>query len=225
VIRLAVEAVYFMGTTRLIVQTKEYLGRKFNCLVSGIAAFSLSFSLWSKSMTTIRIVHFGEFPHQWDISPGKNELLRFASPWNDFGEWKDYPAGGVSTWGTSGNVLVDVGQEGWLKHTLQPNFLNISSHWIRNVGVKPYKIRLEMSLCDFELDWDTPEANWDQATHSTTLYIPPSRTFNMDWNFHIPPEKMQQAVVCKGQLEVFDAETGDSLTVLPITILNSRATQ
>jgi hypothetical protein len=198
----------------------------------GIAGFlfAVFFGLWSKSMTTIsESVHFSvNFPTSKDIPVGeKMNCCDLGSPWERaFGaEWKDYPAGGVSTWGTSGNVLIDVGQEGWLKHTLQPNFLNISSHWIRNVGVKPYKIRLEMSLCDFELDWDTPEANWDQATHSTTRYIPPSRTFNMDWNFHIPPEKMQQAVVCKGQLEVFDAETGDSLTVLPITILNSRATQ
>jgi hypothetical protein len=91
------------------------------------------------------------------------------------------------------------------------------------VGVRPYKIRMEMDLCDWDLEWETFEAAWDHTTQSTTRYIQPGKTFNMDWYFHIPEEDFQQPVVCQGQLEIFDAETDQSLTVLPVTILNSRA--
>lgn len=183
--------------------------------------------LWSKSLFTIsESVHISvNFPTSKDTAAGeKLDCCDLGSPWERaFGaKWNDYPAGGMLTWGTEGQVLIDVGQEGWLKRTLQPRFFNLSSHWIRNVGVKPYKIRLEMTLCDFELEWETPEAEWDQATQSSTRYIDPGKTFNMDWYFNIPPEAMQQAIVCQGQLEVFDAETGDSLSILPIAILNSR---
>jgi hypothetical protein len=84
---------------------------------------------------------------------------------------------------------------------------------------------MDMDLCDWDLEWETFEKNWDQATLSTTRYIDPGKGFNMDWYFHIPEEDFSQHVVCRGQLELFDADTDESLTVLPITILNSRAQQ
>ena len=133
------------------------------------------------------------------------------------------PAGGVLVWGTEGQVLIDVGQEGWLKR-LQPRFFNLSSHWIRNVGVKPYKIRLDMDLCDFELEWETPEANWDQATQSSTRTSSPGK---LQHGLVLPHSDRSHARErgLPGQLEVLDAETGESLSVLPITILNSRGQQ
>lgn len=198
----------------------------------GLAGFLFAgfIGMWSKSLFTIsESVHISvNFPTSKEVSAGeKMNCCDLGSPWERmFGaKWNDYPAGGVLTWGTEGQVLIDIGQEGWLKRITQPQFFNLSSHWIRNVGVKPYKIHLEMDLCDFELEWETPEAAWDQATQSTTRYIEPGKTFNMDWYFDIPPEAIRQAVVCKGQLEVLDAETGDSLTILPIFILNSQARQ
>ena len=196
-------------------------------LLIGGFLFAAFIGLWSKSLFTIsESVHFSvNFPAGEHIAAGeKMDCCDLGSPWERaFGsEWNDYPAGGVLVWGTEGQVLIDVGQEGWLKRTLQPRFFNLSSHWVRNVGVKPYKIRMAMDLCDFELEWETPEANWDQASLTTTRYIQPGKTFNMDWYFHIPPEAMGQKVVCEGELEIFDAETDDSLSVLPITILNTR---
>ncbi len=79
-----------------------------------------------------------------------------------------------------------------------------------------------MDLCGFDLEWVTPETGWDQAAHATTRTIQPGKTFNMDWYFHIPPEAMSKNVICRGQLEVLDAETGSSLSILPIVILNTR---
>ena len=83
-----------------------------------------------------------------------------GSPWERlYGpKWNTYPAGGVLVWGTEGQIILDVGKEGWIKRLLQPDFINLSSHWVRNVGVKSYKIRMDMQLCDFDLHWETPEA-------------------------------------------------------------------
>ena len=191
--------------------------------------FAAFIGLWSKSLFTMsESVHFSvNFPTGENITVGeKMNCCDLGTPWERaFGsEWNDYPPGGVLVWGTEGKLLVDIGQEGWLKKQVQPRFVNLSSHWIRNVGVKPYKIRLEMNLCDLELEWETFESGWDKATRSSTRYIEPGKTFNMDWYFHVPPDLMQQNVIChQGQLEVFDAETGESLSALPITILNSHA--
>ena len=91
------------------------------------------------------------------------------------------------------------------------------------MGLQPYYIRLEMDLCGIDLDWETFESAWDPTTQSTTRAINPGEVYNMDWYFHIPPEMLNQAVVCEGQLKVFDAQAGDSLTELPIVILNSRS--
>jgi hypothetical protein len=195
----------------------------------GIAGFLFAafIGLWSKSLFTIsESVHISvNFPAGESVVVGeKMNCCDLGGPWERaFGsEWNDYPPGGVLIWGTEGQVLIDVGQEGLLKRLIQPRFFNLSSHWIRNVGVKPYKIHLDMDLCGFDLEWETPEAAWDQATQSTTRYIDPGKTFNMDWYFHIPPEAMARNVVCQGELTVSDAETGQSLSELPITMLNSR---
>jgi hypothetical protein len=134
--------------------------------------------------------------------------------------WNNYSVGGIA--GTEGYVLIDLGQENWLKRLIQPRFVNLSTHRLRNVGTKPYKVRLEMNLCDLEPEWETPEAAWDQATQSSTRYIYPGAAFNMDWYLDIPAEVMQQAVICRGQLKVVDTEAGDLLAVLPINIFNSR---
>lgn len=135
--------------------------------------------------------------------------------------WGKPSAGGIRG-KTEGYVLIDLGQESWLKLLIQPRYISLGTHRLRNVGTKPYKIRLEMNLCDLEPEWETSEAAWDQATHASTRYIYPGASFNMGWYVDIPPEVMQQAVICRGNLKVLDAEAGNILTVLPINIFNSR---
>ena len=174
-------------------------------LFTGGLAIAASIGLWSKSLFTIsESIHFSvNFPAGENIRSGETmNCCDLGSPWERaFGsEWNNYPAGGVLVWGTEGQVLVDVGQEGWLKKFTQPHFLNLSSHWVRNVGVKPYKVHMQMDLCNFEMEWETPEADWNQKTHTTTRYIEPGKTFNMDWYIHIPPENFDQHIICTGKL-------------------------
>ncbi|MBU1878069.1 MAG: hypothetical protein KJ734_03875, partial [Chloroflexi bacterium] len=102
---------------------------------------------------------------------------------------------------------------------------NLSTHWLRNVGTRPYQIRLEMDLCEMDLEWETHESSWDPATKTSTRMIDPGEVFNMDWYFRIPRERLNQSTICEGHLKVFDARTGTLLTDLPIMIVNSRAGQ
>ena len=54
---------------------------------------------------------------------------------------------GVLAYGEEGVIVIDVAKQGCLKRTLQPNYLSISSHWMRNVGTQPYQIHLDMDMC------------------------------------------------------------------------------
>jgi hypothetical protein len=188
-------------------------------------AFALGFGKWAQSLfTKSELMHFSvNFP-----SEGRAEAMsccNVGGPWaRDYGDdWSDYPEGGLLAYGEEGALVVDMGQQGFLKRTLQPNYISISSHWLRNVGTKPYRIRLEMDMCDLEMEWLTFEADWDQATQSSTRYIPTGDTFNMDWFFRIPSEQRNQSVICDGELRVIDADTSTLLTDLPVRIVNSAA--
>jgi hypothetical protein len=187
--------------------------------------FAIGFGLWSQSLfTKSELMHFSvNFP-----SEGRAETMsccNVGGPWaREHGDdWNDYPAGGLLAYGDEGALVVDVGQQGLIKRTLQPGLISISSHWLRNVGTQPYRIRLEMDMCELDMEWLTFEANWDQETQASTRLIEPGDTFNMDWFFHIPAEQRNQEIVCAGELRIIDADTGNLLTDLPVKIVNSQA--
>jgi hypothetical protein len=187
--------------------------------------FAIGFGLWAQVLfTQSELVHFSvNFPGKANAQT--MACCELGGSWTRTKDpqWNDYPAGGVLAYGEEGVITIDVGKQGFLKRTLQPNYLSISSHWMRNVGTQPYQIRLDMDLCGMELEWETFEADWDQATLSSTRAIEPGNSFNMDWFFHIPPDMRAQSVVCDGQLTVFDAQSDELLTELPIRIVNSQA--
>jgi hypothetical protein len=187
-------------------------------------AFAILFGRWAQSLfTTSELVHFSvNFP-----SEGRAETMSccdIGGSWEreHDPEWNDYPAGGLLVDGEEGALVLDVGREGLLKRAFQPRFVSISSHWLRNVGTQPYRIRVEVDLCDIELEWETFERDWDPVSHTSTRYIDPGKSYNMDWYFHIPPELFQRSVVCEGELRILDADTDKLLTDLPVKIVNSR---
>ena len=195
-------------------------------LALGGFLFATGFGLWSQTLfTQSESIHFSvNFPSEEGESGAKTmACCDLGGPWARIPtqNWTGYPAGGVLVWGTEGCIVLDVGREGMLKRALQPGLINLSTHWLRNVGVQPYQIRLDMDLCGFELEWETHESSWDPVTQTTTRMIEPGEVYNMDWYFHIPSNNFNQQVVCKGALQVFDAQTGDLLTRLPINIINS----
>lgn len=187
--------------------------------------FAIGFGKWAQSLfTKSELMHFSvNFP-----SKGRAQTMSccdVGGPWaRTYGDdWNDYPEGGLLAYGEEGALVVDVGQQGLLKQTLQPNLISISSHWLRNVGTQPYRIRLEMEMCELEMNWLTFERDWDQAAQTSTRYIEPGDTYNMDWFFKIPPGQRNQSMICDGELRVIDADSDMILTNLPVQIVNSAA--
>jgi hypothetical protein len=189
-------------------------------------AFALGFGWWAQFLfTQAELVHFSvNFPASEGVAT-KMSCCDLGGPWtrDRDAEWNDYAAGGVLPWGEEGEIVVDLGKQGFLKRTLQPSFVSLSTHWLRNVGTEPYHVRLDMDMCDMEVEWVTFEAAWSPDTRTTTRPIEPGETYNMDWYLRVPPDLRGRGVVCEGRLDVFDAETDDLLTELPIRIVNSRA--
>jgi hypothetical protein len=188
-------------------------------------AFAVLFGRWSQYLfTNSELIHFSvNFP-----GSARAETMSccdLGGPWTRGRdpEWNDYAAGGLLPWGEEGAIRIDVGKQGILKRLLQPNFISISSHWLRNVGTRPYRIGLDMDMCDLDLEWETFEAAWDPVQRVSTRAIEPGDTFNMDWFITIPPESRDQSIICDGLLTVLDADTGDPLSEIPIQIINSRA--
>jgi hypothetical protein len=193
----------------------------------GILGFAgaMGFGWWAQSLFTVsELVHFSvNYP-----SGGRAETMSccdLGGPWSRDRdpEWNDYAAGGVLAYGEEGAIVVDVGRQGFLKRTLQPDFVSLSTHWLRNVGTQPYKIGLQMEMCGLELEWVTFERDWDPETRTSTRFVEPGDTFNMDWYFRIPRDMRAQSTVCEGQLTVYDVEADALLTELPIKIINSKA--
>jgi len=189
--------------------------------------FAILFGRWSQSLFTVsELMHFSvNFP-----SEGRAEVMSccdVGGPWARSRDpsWCDYSPGGLLAYGEEGALVVDVGRQGIIKRLVQPDFESISSHWLRNVGTRPYRIRMEMDLSDLDLEWETFEAAWDPVSKTSTRAIEPGDTFNMDWFFHIPCDMRNRSVISSGTLSIYDAETDLLLSELPIEIVNSRATQ
>jgi hypothetical protein len=185
--------------------------------------FAVGFGKWAQSLfTKSELMHFSvNFP-----SEGRAETMsccNVGGPWSreHDPDWNEYPSGGLLAYGDEGALVVDVGQQGFLKRLLQPNLISISSHWLRNVGTQPYRIRIEMDMCDLEMEWLTFERDWDPVTQTSTRDIEPGDTYNMDWFFTLTPDQRNRSVICDGELRLVDAGSGDLLTDLPVRIVNS----
>lgn len=150
-------------------------------------------------------------------------LNQLGGPWTRLakGEWRGYPEGGILVWGREGSLEVDIGRRGWIKSLLQPSVLLISSHWVRNIGTRPYRLRMELDSCGLEATWLTFERDWDASSHTTTRKIAPGESFNMDWSLETPAGIEKTVLPCRGSLKLFDAENGRLLTWFPITIKDS----
>ncbi len=182
---------------------------------------------WALGLAKIsELVHFSvNFPTEPGIEV--MSLQELGGPWTRMpeAEWPGYPKGGLIAWGMENEIVFDIGKQGLIKRLVQHDYISISSHWTRNVGVKPYTIKLELDMCGLDLEWDTFEKYWDQKTQSSTRQIMPKQLFNMDWRIRIPEQMLDKKKICQGELRVLDAQTQQLLTALPIVIINSKGTK
>jgi hypothetical protein len=167
--------------------------------------------------TTSECVHFSvNFP----TAPGAEVMpvAALGGPWAMLPPeaWHGYPAGGLLVWGREGRIDVDLGRQGVLKDALQPWRVRLSTHWLRNVGLRPLRIRLELDACGMPVRWVTFERAWDPDRRVVTRPIEPRSTFNMDWILDVPRARRSQAVICDGELRVIEAGSDTVLTRLEI---------
>jgi hypothetical protein len=179
---------------------------------------------WAMGLfTQSEFVHFSvNFPTE----PGTEQASRHdvGGPWSMLSddEWSGYPRGGLIAWGREGSINIDLGGQGILKRLIQPDDVTLSTHWLRNVGIRPYRIKLDIDMCAMPVEWETFETHWDQETRSSTREVRPGKLFNMDWRLTVPRDRRERSVVCDGGVRVMDADTEKLLTFLPIKIINSR---
>lgn len=124
-------------------------------------------------------------------------------------------------------LVINLDERGILKKLIQPNIEAISTHWIYNVGKKPLKIGLELVNANIPIEWEV-KANWpyDPIKHIFTEPIPPGGRIphlSIDWYFIIPNYYMDEKVIYDGGLLIYDADSGQPLTFIPIKIVRGES--
>ncbi|MEN8613955.1 hypothetical protein ABFB09_01540 [Dehalogenimonas sp. THU2] len=117
-------------------------------------------------------------------------------------------------------VTVYVNERGILKRWLNGSIEGLSTHWLINLDDKPHRIGLKFTSDSVEIDWDVHAGiPWDPATQTFLEPVAPGEQvpeLGVDWFFHFPKEIQAQDIWYQGSLEVFDADTGETLTTIPI---------
>ena len=117
-------------------------------------------------------------------------------------------------------ITVRVDQRGILKRWLNPGIEGLSTHWLDNIDTKPHRIGLKFTNATFRIEWDVHAGiPWDEETHSFDVAIGPGERvpeLGVDWLFFFPKEVMEKDVWYEGNLVVFDADTNETLTTIPI---------
>jgi hypothetical protein len=121
-------------------------------------------------------------------------------------------------------IVIDLQKRGNLKKVLNPGIEGISTHTISNIGKKPVKIRMELVNSTIPVRWEV-SANlaYDPDTRTFIEPLQPResiKNLGVDWFFLIPEDKRNDDIVYDGGLLFSDADTGELLTFLPITVMN-----
>jgi hypothetical protein len=136
---------------------------------------------------------------------------------------RGYAAGGEGAMGKSGHVIVNLGNTGFIKQLLQPNEVNLSSHWVKNVGETTRRIRLEAEGVQYPLKWGSIDKSWDERTLTLQRPLKPGESVTVDWDLTLPRPLPDEDIIVDARIVVYDADTGDRLTAMPIRIVNSAA--
>jgi hypothetical protein len=125
-------------------------------------------------------------------------------------------------------IVINVDQRGILKRILNPAVEGLSTHWLDNIDTKPHRIGLKFTNVNMEVEWDVHAGiPWDPETKTFEVPIGPGERvpdLGVDWLFFFTPEIMAQDVWYDGSLLVYDADTNESLTTIPIKFQKSTAT-
>ena len=125
-------------------------------------------------------------------------------------------------------IRVDVAKQGVLKRIFCPWIDGLSTHWLLNIDSKPHRIGMRLENTTFPVEWHVNAGiPWDPESRTFAKALQPGERvpeLAIDWMFNFPVEVRDKPVWYQGGLSVFDADSGEVLTFIPITFLNSGAT-
>lgn len=124
-------------------------------------------------------------------------------------------------------LAVDVQQQGLLKRVFNKWIVGGSTHWLVNTGNRPIRIGLKLTDTPIPIDWEVSAGiPWDPEKKVFGAPVQPGEMvpdLGIDWLFHIPENMRSQPVIYEGALTVFDADTSETLTVIPVSFKNGGA--
>lgn len=136
---------------------------------------------------------------------------------------RGYAAGGIGVSSKEGHLIVNLANTGLIKRILQPNVVNLSSHWVKNVGDRPRRVRFEAEGMPYPLKWASLERSWDERTRSIGRVLAPGDTVTVDWYVTLPDPLPPGDVLVDSRIVVYDADSGERLTALPIRFVRDAA--
>lgn len=117
-------------------------------------------------------------------------------------------------------ITINVNNRGILKRILNPAIEGLSTHWLTNIDTKPHRIGMKFTNINIPVDWEVGAAiPWDPVTKTFSEAIGPGESIKdlgVDWLFHFSEEVRSQPVWYDGTLVVFDADTNEVLTIIPV---------
>jgi hypothetical protein len=188
-------------------------GRHF--LLSAIAFLTVAIATIAAGFYAARVLNPTELVHFWvPVPAGRVERPRMVG-------CEGGPSALVKP------VVIDVSRQGILKRAVTPWIVGLSTHWILNTDSKPHRIGLRLDETTYPVEWHVGAGiPWDPESRTFSKALQPGERvpeLGIDWFFNIPPEVRHEPVWYKGGLSVFDADSGELLTYIPITFLNGGA--
>jgi hypothetical protein len=140
----------------------------------------------------------------------------------------NYPAtgkdvGGIGARGTEGYALVNLAHMGLLKKMTQPNVVEFSSHFVKNVGDEARRIRLEAEGFAYPVRWESNEATWDEEKREIGRPLQPGSMVTVHLFVTLPKPLPPGDTILDGKIVVYDADTDERLSALPVFVVRNNA--
>ncbi len=117
-------------------------------------------------------------------------------------------------------LLIDVNERGLLKRIFNPGREGVSTHWLVNIDNKPHRIGMTLTNVDVPLRWEVGAGiPWDPVSRTFQRAVAPGESvpdLGVDWIFEFPRERRKNDVWYEGELIIFDADSGENLTIFPL---------
>ncbi len=179
-----------------------------------VAAVVLSGLLFGSSLYAQRTLNPTELSHFFVPFPAGRVVRPMTV--------KKLDGGGVFT----RPMVINVDKRGILKQWLNPGVEGLSTHWLDNVDSKPHRIGMKFTNAEnITVEWDVHAAiPWNEDTHTFDVPVGPGERvadLGVDWLFFFPSELRSKDVWYDGALIVFDADTNETLTTIPVKFQKS----